>query len=176
MTSHDESHIIRTSPRRMLKGLAFLLIPMAILGYVCVAFWDYTANYPPPVSAPPPAPPVEQASTAGGGGATAPATSATGPAITIPTGAATPGNPPYTPTELSVKKGETVTVTNSDNAPHTVTNGVDASDPNVGKSFDTSLIMAGASAKIDTSTMEPGEYPFHCTVHPFMKGKLTVTA
>jgi len=175
MTTHDESHIIRTSPKRMLKGLALVLIPMAILGYFTITLWDYTANYPPPVSSPPPAPPVEQA--AAGGNAAAPgATTATGPTITIPAGAATPGNPAYAPTELSVKKGESVTVVNNDNAPHTATNGVDAADPNVGKSFDTSLIMAGASGKIDTSTMEAGEYPFHCTVHPFMKGKLTVTA
>ena len=95
--------------------------------------------------------------------------------LTIPAGAAIPGNPPYTPTELSVKKGDVVNVVNSDNAPHTATNGKDASDPNVGKSFDTSLIMPGASATIDTSTMEAGEYPYHCTVHPFMQGTLTVT-
>jgi cytochrome c oxidase subunit 2 len=101
---------------------------------------------------------------------------ASGPTLTIPAGAATPGNPPYTPTELSVKKGDVVNVVNSDTAPHTATNGKDASDPNVGKSFDTSLIMPGESATIDTSTMEAGEYPFHCTVHPFMQGTLTVTA
>jgi len=168
MTTQDENHIIRTSPRRMLKGLAFVIGSMAILGYFTITYWDYTASYPPPVSAPPPAPPVQQSA--------APAASTTGPTITIPAGAATPGNPPYAPTELSVKKGETVTVVNNDNAPHTATNGVDASDPTAGKSFDTSLIMAGASAKIDTSTLAAGEYPFHCTVHPFMKGKLTVTA
>jgi plastocyanin len=110
------------------------------------------------------------------GGASSPNATSSGGAITIPAGAATPGNPPFTPTELSVKKGEMVAVANNDNAPHTVTSGVDASDPTVGKSFDTSLIMAGASGKIDTSNMAAGEYPFHCTVHPFMKGKLTVTA
>jgi len=175
MTTHDESHIIRTSPKRFLQGLAILLIPMAILGYITITYWDYTASYPPPVSAPPPAPPAEEAAT-GGAGSTAPAATASGPSVTIPAGAATPGNPPYTPTELSVKKGETVTVVNSDTAPHTATNGKDASDPNAGKSFDTSLIMPGASATIDTSTMEAGEYPYHCTVHPFMQGTLTVTA
>src|SRR5215210_487062 len=158
MTTHDENHIIRTSPRRFLKGLAVILVPMAILGYFTITFWDYTASYPPPVSSPPPAPPAEEAAT-GGAGSAAPAATASGPTISIPASAATPGNPPYTPTELSVKKGETVTVINNDNAPHTATNGKDASDPNVGKSFDTSLIMPGASATIDTSTVEAGEYP-----------------
>ena len=97
-----------------------------------------------------------------------------GVTLSIPAGAATPGNPPYTPTELSVKKGDVVNVANNDNAPHTATSGNGPED--AGKAFDTSLIMPGASATIDTSTMEAGEYPYHCTVHPFMKGTLTVTA
>jgi plastocyanin len=174
MTTHDESHIIRTSPKRFLKGLAIVFITMGILGYITIVYWDYTASYPPPVSSPPPAPPADEATAGAGGSTAAPATTATGPAITVPAGAATPGNPPYTPTELSVKKGESVTVTNNDNAPHTATSGNGPED--AGQAFDTSLIMAGASATIDTSTMEAGEYPFFCTVHPFMKGTLTVTA
>ena len=93
--------------------------------------------------------------------------------ITIPVGASIPGNTPYDPTELSVKKGENVTVVNNDNAPMTATSGNGFED--AGQAFDTSLIMAGASATIDTSTMEAGEYPYFCTVHPFMKGTLTVT-
>ncbi len=173
MTTHDESHIIRTSPRRFLKGLAIVFITMGILGYITIAYWDYSASFPPPVSSPPPAPPAEEVA-AGGGGAAAPATTVTGPAITIPAGAATPGNPPYAPTELSVKKGETVTVVNNDNAPHTATSGNGPED--AGQAFDTSLIMAGDSGTIDTSTLEAGEYPYFCTVHPFMKGTLTVTA
>ncbi len=93
--------------------------------------------------------------------------------ITISKGASIPGNPPYDPTELSVKKGENVTVVNNDNAPMTATRGNGFED--AGQAFDTSLIMTGASATIDTSTMEAGEYPYFCTVHPFMKGTLTVT-
>ena len=167
MTTHDETPIIRTSPKRFLKGLAFVFGTMAVLGYITITYWDFSASYPPPVSSPPPAPPAEEITAA-------PATTATGPAITIPAGAATPGNPPYVPTELSVKKGETVTVVNNDNAPHTATSGNGPED--AGQAFDTSLIMAGASGTIDTTAIEAGEYPYHCTVHPFMKGTLTVTA
>jgi len=174
MTTHDETHITRTSPKRFLKGMAVVFATMAILGYITVVYWDYTASYPPPVSSPPPAPPAEEVAAGGGASTTAPATTATGPAITIPAGAATPGNPPYAPTELSVKKGEAVTVVNDDNAPHTATSGNGPED--AGQAFDTGLIMAGASGTIDTSTLEAGEYPYFCTVHPFMKGTLTVTA
>jgi plastocyanin len=174
MTTHDENHIIRTSPGRFLKGFAIVFITMGILGYITIAYWDYSASYPPPVSSPPPAPPAEEVAAGAGGSTAAPATTATGPTITVPAGAATPGNPPYTPTELSVKKGETVTVVNDDNAPHTATSGNGPED--AGQAFDTSLIMAGASGTIDTTAIEAGEYPYFCTVHPFMKGTLTVTA
>jgi plastocyanin len=174
MTTHDETPIIRTSPKRFLKGLAFVFGTMAVLGYITIVYWDYSASYPPPVSSPPPAPPVEETTGGTAGSTASPATTATGPSITVPAGAATPGNPPYTPTEITVKKGEAVTVVNNDNAPHTATSGNGPED--AGQAFDTSLIMAGASATIDTSTIEAGEYPYHCTVHPFMKGTLTITA
>jgi cytochrome c oxidase subunit 2 len=65
-------------------------------------------------------------------------------------------------------------VNNKDTAPHTVTNGKDATDPNMGKLFDTSIINAGDSAEIVTTDMKPGEYPYHCSVHPYMTGTLTV--
>jgi plastocyanin len=174
MTTHDETHITRTSPGRFLKGLAIVFVTMGILGYITIVYWDYSASYPPPVSSPPPAPPVEETTgEAAGGSPAAPATTATGPTIDIPAGAATPGNPPYVPAELSVPKGETVTVVNSDNAPHTATSGNGPED--AGQAFDTSLIMVGASGTIDTTAMDAGEYPYFCTVHPFMKGTLTVT-
>ncbi len=96
--------------------------------------------------------------------------------LSIPAGAATPGNPAYSPTELTVKKGDAITVVNNDNAPHTATSGSGPEDPNSAKSFDTSLIMAGESGTIDTSTVDVGDYPYYCTIHPFMKGTITVTA
>ncbi len=100
MTTHDENHITRTSPKRFLKGLAIVFVTMGILGYITIAYWDYSASYPPPVSAPPPAPPAEETAAGAGGGTAAPATTATGPTITVPARAATPGNTAYVPEEL----------------------------------------------------------------------------
>ena len=60
--------------------------------------------------------------------------------------------------------------------PHTVTSGSSATDPKNGKLFDTSLIMPGKTAKINTASLAPGTYPFHYTVHTFMTGTLTVKA
>lgn len=97
-------------------------------------------------------------------------------ALSIPSGASTQGNPSYDPAKLDVKKGDVITVTNNDNAPHTVTSGSSATDPKNAKLFDTSLIMPGKTAKINTANLTPGDYPYHCTVHPYMTGIITVKA
>ena len=90
----------------------------------------------------------------------------------IPQG--TQGNEYYDPAELTVKVGDTIAVENKDTTPHTVTNGKDATDPNMGKLFDTSIINAGDSADVVTADLKPGEYPYFCSVHPYMTGSLTV--
>jgi cytochrome c oxidase subunit 2 len=109
--------------------------------------------------------------TAGAGAASTTAAAAT---LTIPVGAATPGNPSYDPLSLTVKKGDEIDVVNKDSSPHTVTSGKAPDAPDVGKQFDTSIVNVGASAKVATANLEPGEYDFHCAVHPFMMGKIIV--
>ena len=113
-----------------------------------------------------------------GGGTATPAGTTTGAAaaatLTIPTGAATPGNPAYEPASLTVKKGDAIDVVNKDSSPHTVTSGTGLEDPNAGQMFDTSIINAAASAQLATADLEAGEYDFHCAVHPFMTGTLKV--
>jgi plastocyanin len=71
----------------------------------------------------------------------------------------------FTPNPLTVKAGARVTVTNNDSAPHTVT----ADD---GQSFDTGTLDQGSSKTI--SVTKPGTYPYHCSIHAFMHGKLIV--
>jgi plastocyanin len=117
----------------------------------------------------------------GGGGANATAgtpaattTTAAAATLTIPMGAATPGNPAYEPASLTVKKGDAIDVVNKDSSPHTVTSGTGVEDPNAGKMFDTSIINAAASAQLATADLEAGEYDYHCAVHPFMTGKIIV--
>jgi plastocyanin len=89
-------------------------------------------------------------------------------------GASVQGNPSYDPDLLTVKVGDTIAVDNEDSSPHTVTNGKDATDPNMGKLFDTSIINAGDSSEIVTTDLKPGEYPFFCSVHPYMTGAMIV--
>jgi len=103
---------------------------------------------------------------AGGGGG--------GVTLTILDGASIQGNPDYDPDELTVKKGDKITVNNADTMPHTVTNGKSGSDPTSGKLFDTSIMNGGDSAEIDTATVDAGAHPYYCMVHPYMTGTLTV--
>ena len=109
------------------------------------------------------------ASTAGAPQATPAAAS-----LKIPQGASVQGNPSYDPDSITVKAGDTIAVENDDSTPHTVTSGKDATDPNMGKLFDTSIINAGDSSEIVTTDLKPGEYPFFCSVHPYMTGSMTV--
>jgi plastocyanin len=97
-----------------------------------------------------------------------------GVTLTILEGSSIQGNPDYDPDELTVKKGDKITVNNADTMPHTVTNGKSGSDPTSGKLFDTSIINGGDSAEIDTSTVDAGAHPFYCMVHPYMTGNLIV--
>ena len=109
---------------------------------------------------------------AAGGNATSAA--GAGVTLTILEGASVQGSPDYDPDELTVKKGDKITVDNVDTMPHTVTNGKSGSDPTSGKLFDTSIINGGDKAEIDTATVEAGTHPYYCMVHPYMTGSLTV--
>jgi plastocyanin len=97
-----------------------------------------------------------------------------GKPLTILEGSSVQGSPSYDPATVTVKKGDKITVTNKDTLPHTVTSGTGPTDPNSAKQFDTSIIEPAATADIETTNINPGQYPFHCTVHPYMTGKLVV--
>jgi plastocyanin len=69
------------------------------------------------------------------------------------------------PDSMTAAAGATVTVTNKDGVPHTVT----ADDD----SFNAAVDENGTATF--TAPAEPGSYPVHCNVHPTMKGTLEVT-
>ena len=118
-----------------------------------------------------------QASSAAPAQAPAQAPTAAGPPgtpLTILKGSSVQGSPDFDPDTLTVKKGDKITVTNKDTLPHTVTSGTGPTDPNSAKQFDTSIIEPGATADIETTNITPGDYPFHCAIHPYMTGKVVV--
>jgi plastocyanin len=87
--------------------------------------------------------------------------------ITIPQDADDLGTGAYSPNHAPVSGGSTVTWNNVDSTPHTAT----ADDG----SFDTGIINSGSSssALINTST-ETSTIPYHCSVHPEMRGILQI--
>ncbi len=96
----------------------------------------------------------------------------TGATVSMAKGSQSADNPEfYVPTETAVKAGETVTWKNDDTAIHTATSGKDATPD--GK-FDTSLVSPGQSSKPIAMPNEPGEYPYFCTLHPWMIGTITI--
>lgn len=68
-------------------------------------------------------------------------------------------------TSATVAPGAEVAFENTGAAPHTMT----ADDD----SFDSGRIEGGASGSV-TAPSDPGDYPFHCEIHPQMTGTLTV--
>jgi plastocyanin len=108
--------------------------------------------------------------TEGGGGA-----EAAGASLTIPEGASVQGNPAYEPDPLTITAGDTVEVSNQDTVPHTVTSGTGPEDAESGSQFDTSIIDAGATAQVDAASLVAGDYPYYCSVHPYMLGTLKVS-
>ena len=186
MTTHDENPIIRTTTRRMAKGLAIIVIMMAVGAAIAVPNWHNFAKNPPPVSSI-----TTKAATAGGGASSTPsagggATQTAQPtavpagttSITILAGASTQGNPNYDPADGKVPLGNKVVWQNKDNTIHTATSGTGASDPNSGKIFDTKFITAGStSTPQQLKGVKVGEVvQYYCQIHPYMTAKFTVTA
>ena len=66
----------------------------------------------------------------------------------------------FSPAQVSVSEGDTITFTNLDSAPHTAT----ASDG----SFDTGRLGRGESAQITAGAA--GTFDYFCRFHPRMKG------
>ncbi|WP_458745078.1 cupredoxin domain-containing protein [Candidatus Nitrosocosmicus sp. T] len=95
--------------------------------------------------------------------------------VKILQGSATQGNPAYGPDPASATSDALVTWVNEDTVPHTATSGTGPEDPETAKLFDTSIIMPAAKASVPAEKMGPGEHDYYCTVHPFMKGKITIT-
>jgi plastocyanin len=71
----------------------------------------------------------------------------------------------FEPANLAIAVGKTVQFINVDEEPHTATSTDGAFNS---KALDTNQTWNYTATK-------PGTYPYICSVHPFMKGTLTVT-
>ncbi len=152
------------------KGLAIVVITLAVGAAIIVPFFNDMYKNPPPVTQirtqRPPTP---------SGGEPTPAGTTT---IAILQGASSQGSPDFDPDNAQVPLGNKIVWENQDNVPHTATSGTGASDPDKGKLFDTSFINGGEKSKsIElTSAKEGDTINYFCTIHPYMTGKITITA
>jgi plastocyanin len=72
----------------------------------------------------------------------------------------------FNPQQITVKAGTTVTWTNHDDIPHTVTSSTQAFKSKV---LDT-------DEKFSFTFTTPGSYPYFCSLHPHMTGSIVVEA
>jgi plastocyanin len=70
----------------------------------------------------------------------------------------------FIPSEITVVPGTTVTWVNTENMPHTVVD--------LNKAFRSKTLIKDASFSFTFTT--PGDYSYLCSIHPNMKGKVTV--
>src|SRR5919202_609180 len=197
MTTSDESPIIRTSPRRVAKGLLIIVIVMAVGAAIAIPNWHNMAKNPPVVSTI--TTPTTTAPTEGSGtmmaspeGTTTTTTTTSkqqqqpqtaGPiagatTISILQGAATQGNPNFDPSDGKVPLGNKVVWQNKDTVPHTATSGTGPSDSSSGKMFDTKIINPAASSdpQVLNGVKQGDVVSYYCQIHPYMTAKLTITA
>lgn len=132
------------------------------------------APAPPAADAPPAAPatpPAEDATKAANGAVTAAALATKkqrlrrGPvARAAASGSVTISGFAFGPAAITINAGDTITWTNQDAAPHTAT----------GSGFDTGNLAKGQSGSHTFATA--GTFSYVCSIHPSMKGTVTVVA
>jgi plastocyanin len=112
----------------------------------------------------------------GAGNATNATTAGTGGGNTTTSVSIVPGSSAlttnaYQPNPVQVSVGTTVTWTNNDAQPHTVTSGENATPDGT---FDSGIMAPGAT--FDFSFTEAGDYPYFCMLHPNMVGTVSVSS
>jgi plastocyanin len=146
-----------------LKPLAVIFIGAALVGGITFYAFGLVTPKPQPTS-------EEQgkSQTTGNTSATAAPRPANVVNARILAGASAQSNPDYDPDPVSAKKGDGVEWTNQDNVPHTVTS-------KQGGAFDSSIINPGSKWLLNTAQLQPAEYEYYCSIHPFMGAKLVIT-
>jgi len=111
----------------------------------------------------------QEGSSSSGGNATGQSQSTATPpdavVISILEGSSVQGNPSYDPETAEAGIDKTIAWINDDSVPHTATGG---------ELFDSSIINPGETFTVAAQEIGAGEHEYTCTVHPYMKGKLTI--
>jgi plastocyanin len=128
-------------------------IRLALVAAISVGAIACGSNYSSP-STPSPTPTLTPAPTTGG-----PSSS-----VTIPMGAERLGNRAFTPADLDIAVGTTVTWMNTDSVSHTSTSNASG--------WDSGIISPGR--QFSFVYQSAGTFSYHCAIHPGMVGTVVV--
>lgn len=134
--------------------IVIILVAIVLLG---ILFFNSTQN-----SAPTNAQPAEQTPVSQTDQTPAPVSNTPAPAATTVSVAISGFK--FAPATITINKGDTVTWTNNDSAPHTVTGdngGPSSGQLSKGQSYSYTFTAAGT-------------FPYHCAVHPMMTATVVV--
>jgi plastocyanin len=82
------------------------------------------------------------------------------------------GSPYFAPVTATISSGSPIRWDNPTPTHHTVTHNA-CVDGSAACAFDSGTVAPGDSYTI--AGLPPGRYPYHCRIHPIMRGVLTVT-
>ncbi|HKY11362.1 MAG TPA: plastocyanin/azurin family copper-binding protein, partial [Nitrososphaera sp.] len=82
----------------------------------------------------------------------------------------------YSPNPIQVSVGTTVTWTNNDSQPHTVTSGSNGQPDNKFNSSPNFTPLLNPGQTFSFTFTEAGEYPYFCLLHPNMVGTVNVSS
>src|ERR671922_1787806 len=107
--------------------------------------------------------------------ATATSASGGGTGVSIVSGASSLTDTAYSPNPIQVSVGTTVTWTNNDAQPHTVTSGSNGQPDNKFNSSPNFTPLLNPGQTFSFTFTQAGEYPYYCMLHPNMVGTVSVS-
>jgi plastocyanin len=99
----------------------------------------------------------------------------TASSVSIVSGASTLTTDAYSPNPIQVSVGTTVTWTNNDSQPHTVTSGSNGQPDNKFNSSPNFTPLLNPGQTFSFTFTQAGNYPYFCTLHPNMVGTVSVS-
>src|SRR5215210_2483245 len=100
----------------------------------------------------------------------------TGTSVSIVPGSSSLTDTAYQPNPIQVSVGNTVTWTNNDSQPHTVTSGSNGQPDNKFNSSPNFTPLLNPGQTFSFTFTEAGEYPYYCMLHPNMVGTVNVSS
>ena len=96
--------------------------------------------------------------------------------VSIVSGATSLTDTAYSPNPIQVSVGTTVTWTNNDSQPHTVTSGSNGQPDNKFNSSPNFTPLMNAGQTFSFTFTQAGDYPYFCLLHPNMVGTVSVSS